>query len=749
MNKALDVQATEILHQLHVDLLQHNPDWAHPARRRDMNQFMVRLTLDFFAGHVPLFAEPGHAGGWFSGHAESPQLSRQALGLISQASQLNWRQISPTIFGAVILSVADEQERAALGMHYTSVPHILKVLAPLFLDGLRADLEIAGHDEYRLLALRRRLTGLQVFDPACGAGNFLVVAYQALRTLEAEINKRLGRPGERTVIALANFHGIELLEFPAEIARLALRIAARQCDLAQGCLQPGTDGFHPQNDVGPRITCGNALRLDWVKICPPPGTTPHGNEADRGEIYICGNPPFTGTRKQTKAQKADLQAALSEFTGHWKNAEYAGAWLVKAALYNRHFPAPFAFVATNSLCQGQQVPVIWTILNELGCHIRFAHTSFLWTSVDGNRVGVTVIIVGLDTINSGQRFLYTNGQRRAVNYINPYLTEHQANFVAPARRPLFVDVSMDYGVYYSKSAGLLLNAAEKDDLLRQGFPPRLIRKFLGSIEFINGTERYGLWLDDASLPLALQFPAVRERIESVRKDRLASRDFWVNRLARRPHQFREFKGDEPHKIFVPIVSSVNREYLPVGLADESIIPTNKAFYIPNAPLWCLAVLASRLHLIWISAVCGHLRSDYSYSNTLGWNTFPLPELTEEDKAFLSQSAESILATRAAHFPATLADLYEAGQMPAALRRAHERNDEILEQIYLGRRFLDDSERLKTLFELYSHRMAGLQTPSNHALPAHTNTPMDKISSATSTEMEQLLVEMPRRQAVGE
>jgi hypothetical protein len=748
MNKIPDVQAKEILHQLHVDLLKHHPDWAHPARRRDMNQFMARLTLGFFAGHLPLFTESGKAAGWLSGPAESPRLSGHALNLVSQAAQLDWRQISPTIFGAVILSVADEQERAALGMHYTSAPHILKVLAPLFLDGLRADLETAGHDETRLLALRRRLARLRVFDPACGAGNFLVVAYQALRALEAEIDKRLDRCGERSGIPLANFYGIELLEFPAGIARLALRIAACQCDLAHGCLQPGTDSFDRHDDAAPRITCGNALRLDWLETCPPPGMAPHGNEADRGEIYICGNPPFTGTRKQTDAQKSDLQAALSEFTNHWKNAEYAGAWLVKAALYNRHFPAPFAFVATNSLCQGQQVPVIWAVLTELGCHIRFAYPSFLWASVDGNRVGVTVIIVGLDTSSSGQRFLYANGQRRAVNYINPYLTEHQVHFVAPARRPLFVDVSMDYGVYYSKSAGLLLKPAEKDDLLRQGFPPRLIRKFLGSIEFINGTERYGLWLDDASLPLALEFPVVRERIESVRRDRLASRDFWVNRLARRPHQFREFKGDEARKIFVPIVSSVNREYLPVGLADESIVPTNKAFYMPHAPLWCLAVLASRLHLIWISAVCGHLRSDYSYSNTLGWNTFPLPALTEKDKALLSDSAQDILSAREAHFPATLADLYEAGKMPAELRRAHERNDEILEQIYLGRRFLDDGERLKTLFELYSHRMAGLQISSNHVLPARTNTPVDKISGATSTEMEQLLVEMPRGQAMG-
>jgi len=295
--------------------------------------------------------------------------------------------------------------------------------------------------------------------------------------------------------------------------------------------------------------------------------------------------------------------------------------------------------------------------------------------------------------------------KRAVDNINPYLTEHEVDVVTASRRPTFTDVFMDYGVYYSKSAGLILNRDEKDELVRDRFPDEFIKRFLGSTEFINGRERYCLWLTDNVCGRLENFPAVQGRIESVRKDRLETDDAAVNKLAARPHQFRERKGDGPQKIFVPIVSSENREYFPVGLADDTIIPTNKAFFIENGPLWCFAVLSSRIHLTWVGAICGRLRSDYSYSNTLGWNTFPVPKLTEKNKADLTRCAEDILLAREAHFPATIADLYDPEKMPADLREAHERNDEVLERIYIGRRFRNDTERLEKLFELYTKMTA--------------------------------------------
>ena len=264
---------------------------------------------------------------------------------------------------------------------------------------------------------------------------------------------------------------------------------------------------------------------------------------------------------------------------------------------------------------------------------------------------------------------------------------------------------MEYGVYYSKSEGLLLDPSDKQKLISDGVPEQFFRSFIGSTQFINGKQRYCLWLSDDDLEIATKFEHVRDRIESVRRDRIETVDEAVNKLASRPHQFRERKGDEGQKIFVPIVSSENREYFPAGLANKSVVPTNKAFYIPDGPIWALSIIASRLHLSWIDTVCGRLRTDFSYSNTLGWNTFPVPTLTEQNKADLTRCAEDILLAREVHFPATIADLYDPEAMPQDLRAAHDRNDEVLERIYIGRRFRNDTERLEKLFELYTKMTA--------------------------------------------
>lgn len=766
---AFDIRATSRLNRLYVELLKDNPEWGQGERRHDMNKFMACLIFCFFAEDTDIFVGKGRFtetvatmsardssntheviatlframntkredraaagiprwadefpyvnGRLFSGSDDVPRFSKIARSYLLHVGGLDWTKINPDIFGSMIQAIADDDERGELGMHYTSVPNILKVLNPLFLDDLRAKLEEAGDNPRMLLNLRKRIARIRVFDPACGSGNFLVIAYKELRAIEAEINKRRGEPDRRSEIPLTNFRGIELRDFPAEIARLALVIAEYQCDVLYRGQKLALSEFLPLRNEN-WIVCGNALRLDWLSICPPTGTgvkvqaddlfgTPLNQaeidfENEGGETYICGNPPFSGTRKQSDEQKRDLEAVFATVTSKWKNVDYVGAWLLKAALYNQRSKAPFAFVATNSLCQGQQVPITWAILDGMGCRIRFAYTSFLWSNLAKNRAGVTVIIVGLDFDQTGIRTIFTDDNRRIVPYINPYLTEHRIKIVEASRRPLFVEASMDYGVYYSKSAGLILDAAERDALLQEGFPATLIKKFLGSTEFINGQDRYCLWLDDEDLEHARVFPSVAARLDAVRRDRLDTEDKAVNKLAARPHQFRERKGDEDRKLFVPIVSSENREYFPVGLVNDSVIPTNKAFYIANGPLWCMAVIASRLHLAWIAAICGRLRSDFSYSNTLGWNTFPVPPLTEKNKADLTRCAEDILLARERHFPATIADLYDPEKMPADLRAAHERNDEVLERIYIGRRFKNDTERLEKLFDLYTKMTA--------------------------------------------
>lgn len=762
---AFDIKATGRLNRLYVELLKDNPEWGTAERRHDMNHFMARLIFCFFAedtdilhpnygftltvermsasnssnthevigeiframntktedkakANLPRWVDgfPYVNGGLFSGSTDVPRFSKIARSYLLHIGNLDWKQINPDIFGSMIQAVADDEERGALGMHYTSVPNILKVLNPLFLDDLREKLEEAGDNARKLRNLRNRMARIRVFDPACGSGNFLVIAYKEMRAIEAEINKRCGDPDRRTEIPLTNFRGIELRDFPAEIARLALIIAEYQCDVLYRGQKEALAEFLPL-DAKNWITCGNALRLDWLSICPPTGTgvKHHADdlfhspldqaqidfENEGGETYICGNPPFKGARKQKQHEKEDLEQVFGALTSKWKNVDYVGAWLMKAAIYNDACYAPFSFVATNSLCQGQQVPITWDLLLKRGFRIRFAHTSFKWSNLAANKAGVTVVVTGVDREQGGKRWIFTGDNRREVNNINPYLTEHDVTVVPAARKPLFVDMSMDYGVYYSKSEGLILDPSAKDNLVREGLPAHFIRRFLGSTEFINGKERFCLWISDDELTEVSQFFAVQARIDSVRTDRIETTDRAVNKLANKPHQFRERKGDDASKIFVPIVSSENRDFFPVGLADKTVIPTNKAFFVSNGPLWVLAVISSRLHLSWIDTICGRLRTDYSYSNTLGWNTFPLPKLTEKNKEDLTRCAEDILLAREAYFPATIADLYDPEKMPANLRAAHDRNDETLERIYIGRRFRNDTERLEKLFELYT------------------------------------------------
>lgn len=761
----IDVRATGRLNKLYVELLKENPDWATEAKRHDMNHFLARLIFCFFAEDTDIFVGSGRFtstvdqvserdgsnthlvleqvfkamnmkiedrktselpnyahtfpyvnGGLFSGSAETPRFTKIARSYLLRAGELNWREINPDIFGSMIQAVADDEERGALGMHYTSVPNILKVLNPLFLDDLREQLHAAGGNARMLLNLRKRMSRIRVFDPACGSGNFLVIAYKEMRAIEAKINQYRKESHLASEIHKTNFRGIELRDFAAEIARLALIIAEYQCDVKYRGQKLALAEFLPLDKMN-WIVCGNALRIDWLTVCPPTGTavrlqgddlfsTPLEQaeidfQNEGGETYICGNPPFTGARKQTDEQKADLESVFANMTSKWKNVDYVGAWLLKAAFYNNCCKAPFAFVATNSLCQGQQVPITWSILHSMGYGIRFAYTSFKWSNLARSRAGVTVVVVGVDSDPARDRFLHSEENRRVVNHINPYLTEHLVDIVMASKQPLCTQIKMDYGVYYSKSEGLILNRDERDDLCQKGFPATLTKRFLGSSEFINGTERYCIWLDDDDLDIASEFPEVIARIGSVRQDRLDTKDVSVQKLAARPHQFRERKGDDSRKIFVPIVSSEAREYFPVGIADETIVPTNKAFYIGEAPLWCLSILSTKLHLIWIGTVCGRLEMRFSYSNTLGWNTFPIPTLTEQNKSDLTRCAQEILLAREAHFPKTIANLYDPETMPENLRRAHDHNDEVLERIYIGRRFKNDTERLEKLFELYT------------------------------------------------
>lgn len=781
---SFDIKATGRLNRLYVELLKDNKDWDTDNQRPEMNHFMARLIFCFFAEDMGIFKNinlftqtveqmsdrdasntheiiseiframdckradreknntPRYAnefpyvnGALFSESVAVPKFSKIARSYLLNIGRLDWKKVNPDIFGSMIQAVADDEERGALGMHYTSVPNILKVLNPLFLDDLRERLEEAGDNPRKLLNLRNRMAKIRVFDPACGSGNFLVIAYKEMRAIEYEINKRRDELDRGTDIPITNFRGIELRDFPAEIARLALIIAEYQCDVLYRGQKEALAEFLPL-DTENWITCGNALRLDWLSICPPTGRGVEHRaddlfmapvdqsqvdfENEGGETYICGNPPYLGSTRQSAEQKADLEAIFGRRTKSWKSLDYVSGWFVKAADYGQKTPTVSAFVSTNSICQGQVVPILWPLIFESGHRIVFAHTSFKWKNLASHNAGVTVAIVGISNQTSQIQVLYSvddTGETicKKVPNINAYLVAGPDVIITKASKPPSGLSFMSFGNKPVDGGNLLMSRGEVLALgLTKDQQRRFIRRIYGSAEFIKGDERYCLWIEEEDKEAALSIPALAERIEAVRHMRMASKKTTTQELAAMPHRFGEIRqcGNEV-VLIVPSVSSESRAFLPAGLLAKDSIVSNSAFAIYDASIWNLAIVTSRLHLTWIATVCGKLKTDFRYSNTLGWNTFPVPKLTEKNKEDLTRCAEDILLAREAHFPATIADLYAPGKMPDNLRAAHDRNDEVLERIYIGRRFKNDTERLEKLFELYT-KMTDKKSAQNTA-----------------------------------
>ena len=767
---SFDIKATGRLNRLYIELLKENPDWGAADRRHEMNQFMARLIFCFFAEDTDIFngqglftdtiermsasdrsnthkvigeiframnleaadrkaadiprwadAFPHVNGGIFLDSTGVPRFSRIARSYLLHIGNLDWKRINPDIFGSMIQAVTDEEERGALGMHYTSVPNILKVLNPLFLDDLRAKLEDAGDNPRKLLNLRKRLACIRVFDPACGSGNFLVIAYKEMRAFEAEIDKRRRERGRRSDIPLTNFRGIELRDFPAEIARLALIIAEYQCDVLYRGQQEALAEFLPLDAMN-WITCGNALRLDWQKLCPPTGTgvkytaddlfqTPLDQpeidfENAGGETYVCGNPPYSGYNKQSKAQKQDLQQVFKGAVKRWGNLDYVAAWFLKAALFLKETDGAAALVATNSICQGGQVPVLWHLLSDLGVSIHFAYRSFKWRNLAANNAGISVIVVGLSVRHMKTAKLFDvdddDTSVRNVPNINGYLMPGPKLYVRKRTTPISAVSAMSNGNHPYFAGDLLMPPADARNLVADDIRvARFLRPIFGAKEVVNGIPRMCLWIGDGFAEEANSIEGIRRRIDAVRELRSQKTgDATAQLLANSPHRFRDVVTADRSFIAIPQTTSENREYLPCAVMNERAIVTIKCYALYDAPLWNMAIIASKLHIAWIGAVCGRLEMRFSYSNTLGWNTFPAPPLTAKNKADLTACAENILLAREAHFPATIAELYASATMPDNLRAAHERNDEVLERIYIGRRFRNDTERLEKLFELY-------------------------------------------------
>ena len=611
-----DIRATSRLNKLYVELLKDNPDWAAAERRADMNHFMARLIFCFFAEDTDIFNGQGlftatvdrmserdssnthevistifkamdtptrHEGKlddryrkaagtprWadvfpyvngqlFSGSTDVPRFSRIARSYLIQIGNLDWQKINPDIFGSMIQAVADDDERSALGMHYTSVPNILKVLNPLFLDDLRAALEEAGDNPRKLLNLRNRMARIRVFDPACGSGNFLVIAYKQMREIEAVINARRGEPDRKSVIPATNFRGIELRPFPAEIARLALIIAEFQCDVLYRGQKEALADFLPLDSQN-WITCGNALRLDWLSLCPPTGTgvKVHGDdlfntplnqteidfENEGGETYICGNPPYLGSKWQSEENKSDLRSIFDHRVKNWKSLDYVAGWFMKAADYGSATTATTALVSTNSICQGLQVSILWPLIFKTGHVITFAQSSFKWSNLASNKAGVTVSIIGMSNHPHKARTLFSLNDdgtivAKQVENINAYLVAGVSREVEASSKPLTDVTEMQVGNHPYYGSALIFPKFEGQDLIRRHpEASQFVRPLYGSQEFINGTPRACLWIKDADVNAANSIPSIADRLlASAKARRDAKQDKTAQKLAETPHRF--------------------------------------------------------------------------------------------------------------------------------------------------------------------------------------------------------------------
>ena len=763
-DSSFDIRATSRLNKLYVELLKDNPDWGTSENRHEMNHFMARLIFCFFAedtdifrgnrlftttieqmsdrdssnthqvigeiframdakielrpeARLPRWAEtfPYVNGGLFSGSIKVPKFSKISRSYLLHIGSLDWTKINPDIFGSMIQAVADDEERSELGMHYTSVPNILKVLNPLFLDELRQQLELAGDNARTLLNLRKRISRIRVFDPACGSGNFLVIAYKELRELENVINERRGEFGRQSEIPLTNFRGIEIRDFSAEIARLALIIAEYQCDLFYRGQKEALAVFLPL-DSHNWITCGNALRIDWLSLCPPTGTAIKltGDDLfdvpldqaeidfknEGGETYICGNPPYKGNAKKSADQKLDMSNLFNKKIDGWGLFDYVCCWFFKAHEYAKHTQTKFAFVATNSVTQGQHVTGFWRLLFEDGLKFNFAVRSFKWKNLAANDAGVIVVCIGAGTPTANVE-IYDEDKKISTKNINAYLMAADDYWITPSSTPISDIQTMQKGNYYGMSEYLIFDSVRAAEYLKDGLDASYIKKFYGSSEVIKARPRACFWFPEEPSAKVLSMADIKKRINQVESARQNSKDAVSNGMVKRPHQFREMRSCKNSFLAIPVVSSENRSYLPVDLLDNQSVISNKCFALYDAPLWSMAIIASRLHWAWIGTVCVRLGMSFSYSNTLGWNTFPVPLLTEKNKADLTKCAEDILLARESHFPSSIADLYEQELMPRNLRDAHDHNDEVLERIYIGRRFKNDTERLEKLFELYA------------------------------------------------
>jgi hypothetical protein len=619
---------------------------------------------------------------------------------------LDWSKISPAIFGAMFQSVMNDEERHDLGAHYTSEQNILKLIHPLFLDALREEvnrikkLSPAGRRD-KLVAFHEKIAGLRFLDPACGCGNFLVISYRELRLLELEVLKLL-LEGRGKVLDIHNeikvnvnqFYGIEIEEFPAQIAQVAMWLVDHQMNM----LVSETFGMYFARiplTAAASIHCKNSLTTDWESVVPK-------NELN----YILGNPPFLGARVMNKTQKNEVIQIFDNMKD-CANLDYVTCWYKKAIEYMNGTNIETAFVSTNSICQGEQVPILWPLLiNKHELKINFAHQTFKWSNEARGKAAVYCVIVGFSLSDRNKKRLYHYADVTAdpvettVNQINAYLIDAPFVFIQKRNTPLCNVSEMVFGNMPNDGGNFLLTEEEKSKILeKEPKIKELIRPFLGADEFINNIPRYCIWLKDISPAKYKNSKEIQHRISEVRKLRANSTRDATRKLADFPMLFGEIRQPENDYLLVPSTSSERRKFIPIGFIDKDTISSNANLLVPNATLYEFGIITSTMHMAWVRYVCGRLKSDYRYSASIIYNNYPWPNPTDKQRAVIETSAQNILDERKKYLELSLATLYDSNTMPPELIKAHQKLDKAVESAY-DRVFDDDSQRVAYLFERY-------------------------------------------------
>lgn len=760
-----DVKAAEKLAKLHDELRAYN-EFSSKSELHDLNIFIARLLFCFFAEDTGIFEDnlftgsvvrytkedgsnladylsatfnvmdirvrnedtmkiitqfPYVNGGLFSKTIQIPKMGYRARKIIIECGELNWKDINPDIFGSMIQAVVDPNVRANQGMHYTSVPNIMKVINPLFLDDLRAEyqkLQDGFAQQKRLMEvgmlnlcqfhkevkpihnackkLLARMARMKFFDPACGSGNFLIITYKMLRLLEMDILRLMRQviPEldfiDSSCITLSQFYGIELLDFPHEVAMLSMWLAEHQMN----CKLHDDFGVNtralPLHNIT-QIQCGNACRLDWNTVCP--------HEKDE-EVFVFGNPPYLGSSLQGESQKDDLKYVCGHFS-NYKNLDYIACWFYLGAKYIKDSSAKYSFVSTNSICQGDSVALLWTHIFNKNIEIEFAYPSFKWSNNAKYNAAVMVIIVGIRCKSKDQKTLYNStGTYIHCNNINAYLLNAPNIIITRCSKSISGFPEIVFGNKPTDGGYLIFEKEEKDEITNI-YPQSetLFKMYHGADSFINGTIRYCLWITDFQVELADSIPPIKKRLDGVRNFRLESKADSTVLYADRPHLFKQRAHIDSESIIIPSVSSERRNYIPIGLLDRNTIISNAAYAVYNANVFIFGIISARIHVIWTSAIGGKLKTDYRYSS-LVYNSFPFPQTMEEKQQQIAEAAEEVLLARADYPERTLAELYDPDKMPQNLRKAHATLDDIVDSCYPGYPFASDEDRLECLFKLY-------------------------------------------------